>query len=262
MTITLDLLNPSNFSNEIKNLSIKTTQMIQLTHLNIISIVSSFSLIIMCYWFMELLLSSNKKFMDLTFDRKRYVIKNFIKAVYLYALTVYSAIYIKNMILYDIWDNNAIKLMGLMYCLPDFISLFRVPNMHSATVQHHMTTTTLALLNLFNDYSKDTHWRGMIIYGYLSMLTGIVNFYLGYRLIYAEDKLDLKKKLAKSAFVVYVASLLLNWSYQIYIVSKWVTVFPLFGLYAYLILIAFVVRDDIILVSFLYHEFSKEHKNN
>jgi hypothetical protein len=216
-------------------------------------------MILICYWFLELFLAQNKKFSELPFDRKRYVIKNLIKAVYLYLLTIFASISLKNMLLYDVWNNNQIKLLGLMYCLPDFISLFRVPNMAKATIQHHVTTTLLATLNLFNDYSVDTHWRGMIIYAYLSMLTGIVNFYLGYRLIHQDNNLDLKTRLAKASFVIYSISLILNWTYQIYIISRWLLVFPLIGLYAYMLLIAFVVYDDIILVSFLYHEFSKKH---
>ena len=204
---------------------------IQLTLLDIILVSSSFSLILTSYWIGEVILSSNTKFMKLKFYRKRYVIKNFIKAIYLYLLTIYSVIYIKDLVLHDIWDNNAIKLMGLMYCLPDLISLYRVPKMQMATIHHHRTTTILALLNLFNDYSKDTYWRGMIIYGYLSMITGIVNFYLGYRVIFSDNHVQLKKNIAKTAFIVYVSSLLLNWSYQLYIISKWITIIPLFGLY-------------------------------
>ena len=236
-----------------------TSKISELTQLDLLLVLSTFGIIFICYWFVEMFLSSNKKFSELPFDRKRYVIKNLIKAVYLYLLTVFASISVKNMLLHDIWNNNQIKLLGLMYCLPDFISLFRVPNMAKATVQHHITTTLLATLNLFNDYSQDTHWRGMIIYAYLSMLTGIVNFYLGYRLIHQDNKLDFKTRLAKASFVIYAISLILNWTYQIYIISRWLLVFPLLGLYAYMLLIAFVVYDDIILVSFLYHEFSKKH---
>ena len=232
----------------------------EITRLDLAIVASTFTLIYGCYWAIEMLLSSNKRFVKLPFDRKRYVIKNIIKCIYLYILTMFNIFCIKNILIYDIWDNNTIKLMGLMYCLPDFISLFRVPNMHRATIQHHMTTTILATLNLFIDYSQNSHWRGMIIYAYLSMLTGIVNFYLAFRLIHKDDQIDIKKRLAKTSFVIYLASLILNWSYQLYIVSQWVMVFPLIGLYAYMFLIAFVVNDDIILLSFLYHEFSKEHR--
>lgn len=240
--------------------SFNTLPAVDLTRIDLVLVASVFTAICVCYRVVEMLLSSNEKFCVLTFPRKRYVIKNVIKAIYLYILTIFNIMCIKNMLLNDIWDNNTIKLMGLMYCLPDFISLFRVPNMHRATIQHHMTTTTLATLNLFIDYSKDNHWRGMIIYAYLSMLTGIVNFYLAFRLIYKNDQICFKKNLAKTSFVVYLVSLILNWSYQIYVISRWVMIFPLLGLYAYIFLIAFVVNDDIILLSFLYHEFSKEHK--
>jgi hypothetical protein len=243
----------------IEFLSHVSSKVSELSQLDLLLVLSTFGIIFICYWFVEMFLSSNKKFAELPFDRKRYVIKNLIKAVYLYLLTVFASISVKNMLLYDIWNNNQIKVLGLMYCLPDFISLFRVPNMAKATVQHHVTTTLLATLNLFNDYSQDTHWRGMIIYAYLSMLTGIVNFYLGYRLIHQENNLDFKTRLAKASFVIYAISLILNWTYQVYIISRWLTVFPLIGLYAYILLIGFVVYDDIILVSFLYHEFSKNH---
>ena len=117
-------MTPESITNEIKHITIKTSELVHLTQLDLLLIASSFGLIFMCYWFVEIILSSSKKFSDLPFDRKRYVIKNLIKAVYLYMLTLCSVIFIKNMLLYDIWDNNTIKVMGMMYCLPDLLVYF------------------------------------------------------------------------------------------------------------------------------------------
>lgn len=221
---------------------------------NVAIVASSFITIYSSYWVCEYLLTGNEYYDGLPHFRKRYVIKNLIKAVYLYVIAFFATFAVKDMFLYNIWNNQYVKVLGLMYCLPDFIALFRVPKLHQSTIQHHITTTLFAILNLFNDYKKDNHWRGLIVYAYLSMLTGIVNYYLGYRLISGKERSLWKTNMAKSAFFIYSGSLLINWLYQVYIVIKWIGVFPLWGLYVYMVMIGFVVYDDIYLIRFLYRE--------
>ena len=123
------------------------------------------------------------KYPTLPFHRKRYIVKNILKSFYLLFLTVYSTYFLLNAFVYNVWDNYMIHQLGLMYMLPDLISLFRVPKLHLTTIQHHITVNILAVLNLFCDYSEDNYWRGLVVYSYMSMITFIVNFYLGYRLL-------------------------------------------------------------------------------
>lgn len=222
--------------------------------LNFSVLIGIFAVLNVTYYLFDWFFSSEytKTYSVLPFDRKRYIIKNILKSIYLGVLTFWSSYCIFSFLVTDVWSNYTIHNLGYMYMLPDLISLFRVPNLHRETVQHHVTVVILTTLNLFCDYSKDTYWRGMVIYAYMSILTGIVNFYLGYRLL-TQNK-QLKRNIAMVAFVNYLISIIINWTYQIYIVWKWMfTVFPLWGMYIYIALIYFVIVDDIILLSFLNH---------
>ena len=78
-------------------------------------------------------------YQKLEFHRKRYVIKNVLKSVYLALLTVYSSYYMYNMFVLDIWCNSSIYQLGLMYMIPDLVSLMRVPKLPRSTIQHHVT---------------------------------------------------------------------------------------------------------------------------
>lgn len=222
--------------------------------LNFSILIGIFIVLNMFYYIFDWLFNSNysNTYSSLNFDRKRYVIKNILKAVYLGILSVYSSYAVLTFLFTNVWSNYIIHNLGFMYMLPDLISLFRVPGMHRTTIQHHVTVVILTTLNMFCDYSADTYWRGMVIYAYMSILTGIVNFYLGYRLL-TTDK-TLLQNIARGAFINYLISIIINWSYQLYIVGKWAfTDFPLWGMYIYIALIYFVVVDDIVLLSFLHH---------
>ncbi len=155
------------------------------------------------------------------------------------------------MLVYGDWGSYYMHNLGSMYMLPDLISLIRVPNLSPTTLKHHYSVVILTALNWFVDYSKDTYWRGMVIYAYLSMCTGIVNFYLGYQKLIPKNR-EKQKTVAKIALYNYAVCLLVNWSYQLYIISKWIfSSFPLWGLYINMIMIYVIVIDDIDLFSFL-----------
>jgi hypothetical protein len=189
---------------------------------------------------------------DLPFHRKRYIIKNILKAYYLGITSVYLSIMVGTFVWTGVWSTYQIHNLGLIYMMPDLVSLVRVPKLDINTVQHHLSVTVLACLNLFCDYSIDTYWRGMVIYGYMSALTGIVNFYLGYRLL--THDLVKKRKIAYIAYITYLVSIIINWSYQSFVICTWLfTSFPLWGLYAYILIMYFIVKDDIILLSFLHY---------
>ena len=84
-------------------------------------------------------------------------------------------------------------------------------------------------------------------------MTGIVNFYLGYRLL--NENSQMKSNIAFIALLNYGTCIVINWAYQIYIIGKYIfSDFPLFGLYVYLILIYFIVKDDLILISVLIYK--------
>lgn len=221
--------------------------------LNLSFIVAVFTLINMMYPILNWYFSKHYPlYGELPFHRQRYVVKNILKSIYLCLLTVYATYFVGNMFLFDVWDNSAAHELGFLYMMPDLISLFRVPKLDINTQKHHVTVVIFAILNLFCDYSVDTYWRGMVIYSWMSMITGLVNFYLGYRLLEANPKKQ--SNIAFAALSNYSLSIILNWIYQIWIIYKWILYdFPMTGLYVYIFLIYFVVKDDIILISFLVH---------
>ena len=187
---------------------------------------------------------------SLEFHRKRYVIKNILKAYYLTFFSIYVTWMMIKFYYYNQWSNYELHNFGIIYMLPDLISLIRVPKLDRNTVQHHVSVVILAILNLFCDYSEDVYWRGMVIYGYMSMLTGVVNYYLGYRILTNNEKT--KRSIAKFAYYNYLGSIAMNWLYQIFILYTWLfTSFPIWGLYVYLAMMYFIVKDDLILLSFL-----------
>lgn len=189
---------------------------------------------------------------ELEFHRKRYVIKNILKAMYLSIVSLYVTLMMICFVYTGVWSTYQIHNLGIVYMLPDLISLIRVPKLDRFTVQHHISVVILASLNLFCDYSENVYWRGMVVYAYMSTLTGIVNFYLGYRLLTKCE--STKREIAGCAFFNYLVSIIVNWSYQVFVLYSWLfTAFPLWGLYVYITIMYFVVKDDIILLTFLQH---------
>lgn len=177
------------------------------------------------------------KYQSLQYHRKRYVVKNFIKGIYLSIFIFYASIIVKDAIWSNKWYNNAIHTLGILYCLPDLMGLLKVPKLHKNTVFHHITVCILSTINTFNDYeSQDTIWKGIIIYAYLSSLTGIVNLYLAYRLVCDDSSQSIhrKYKLAIGSYYIYGSSLFINWSYQIYTIIRWLyMIYTTFMIHSY-----------------------------
>jgi hypothetical protein len=161
-----------------------------------------------------------------------------------------------------------------------------VPKLHRSTILHHSVVAMLAVINSLGkkaqltssnpvcltkclmhklvDYENGfTVWKGMIVYAYLSMLTGIVNYYLAYRLISTDN--GFKHNIAKVACYVYGASLIVNWTYQVHVLIFFMyyaivngisnmAISNLIGLPLYFGLLYFIIDDDVILMKFLLKE--------
>lgn len=231
------------------------------TNLNLSILFGTFIMVNLGYYVLDWYFMASQRFKTLygklEYHRKRYVIKNILKACYLCVLSLYTTYYMVQAFMYNAWINEQLHLLGLLYAMPDLISLFRVPGLSRNTIQHHITVVVLGVLNLAIDYTNDTYWRGIIIYAYLSMLTFMVNFYLGYRLI--DDNKSRVLSVIRVAFWNYLISITLNWSYQLFIIGKWLPGnWWLYGLYVNFAMIYCVVQDDIILINFLYYNSYKK----
>lgn len=249
--------------------------------MNIVLTCASLLSVYVSYYIGDLILKRFfQKYKTLEHHRQKYVVKNFIKGFYLSIFVLYASVILKDAIVYNKWYNNTIHTLGLLYCIPDLMGLLQVPKLHRNTIFHHITVCLLSTINMFNDYQTEySIWRGIVIYAYISSLTGIVNHYLAYRLICDEEHyINRKKILAQAAYNVYASSLVINWSYQLYVVVRWIykivilfthqtqtgivqnliqTILPTTVLFVYVGLLYFVIVDDIVLVKFLKNEINK-----
>ena len=199
------------------------------------------------YISLYLIFKRNSEFINLDSNKKLYVIKNIAKSIGLLLIIIYSLSTLYNGFLYDIWDNNSIHRIGFIYSSSDILSLLIVKKLPFSTKIHHYTVLFFVLISSTIDYTIDTYWRGLIIYTLFSCFSYLVNTYLGLRIIYNNK---LTKLTCKMALYIYIICCFINWSYQIFIISKWlIKISP--GSLLYGGLISLVVYDDIILIKFL-----------
>lgn len=208
-----------------------------------------------------------ERFEQLNKSRRRYVIKNLLKSGLLLILAVITTKPMMEFMLNSKPDNMFIHTVGFMYALPDVYALWWMANtglLASTTVCHHVFVALLATIGLFQDYTSETHWVAMLIYAYMSMWTGVVNFYIGVRfLLYRNNKTEdnIRRVLAIFSLGVYVLACTLNWAYQIHTVVLWLdfrwtrlswTAFC--GLIVYCCILTGIIRDDIFLLKKLVSE--------
>ena len=182
-------------------------------------------------------------------DRFNYISKNISKSLILLYICIYGYRKVFDSLYYNIWDNEFIYNLGILYSSHDILSLFNYYNILSSTTKlHHFSVLILSYANLNIDYTQDTIWRGLVAYAFYSALAFYVNTFLGSRFLIARKRTYIISKLA---FLVYLFSCFANWSYQL---------FYFYNFYAinyshtiiYLLLASMLVNDDIILLKFLY----------
>lgn len=175
----------------------------------------------------------------LSFDKKMYVLSNTIKGTSLAACTP-MAMWLLYECMQGRWDTRAILVMGHMYAVLDTVSLFMVERMQFSTVVHHVAVFLVHVQNCQQDFSVDTYARCSVIYAIFSCFAFQVNLALARR--YDNARFE-------SAYVVYVLSCLLNWSWQLY--YAWTHPMTLFGALWWVFMGA-IVYDDVFLLRWLY----------
>lgn len=217
------------------------------------------------FHFLEIALPKvSKRFFALSFGQRRYVIKNILKSIIIITLACISTQPMIDLMWNGKADNKFIHTMGLFYAIPDLYGLHWLSPtglLRSTTKFHHISVGVFALLGLFQDYSVDNYWVAMIIYAFLSMWSGPVNFYLGFRhLLNREDATEdrIRRELARTVLWIYVLCCALNWLYQLHVVMLWIdfrwtqlTWGTVFGLGAYCGILVHIIRDDIDLIQSL-----------
>ena len=198
-------------------------------------------------WFSEIhifdhLEDVTPNFSGLTNVKKHYVVKNFIKAVY---LCVLSIIGLPLMIcaLYNYWPNAWIQSIAGLYCSNDIMGLYKVKELPTSTRLHHTVTFVFLLATFMTDFQHSSVGQMLFVYTYCSALCFPVNAYLGLRLCFEAEDVALTKQIAKH---VYLTMCIINWTLQYCMMHH--TVHHM----AYLGLLLFIVYDDIYLLRWLW----------
>ena len=200
---------------------------------------------------LDTFLKNNKMYNELSYNRKLYVIKNIFKFIHLSFLS-FIALYVGlSTIVYNTWDTDKIRLLGLVYGVPDTYSLLFIPKLPSATKIHH-TCVTILYISFLTDYLNlvnITYWRGIVVYCIFSVLSGSVNGYLGLRFLLEENYY--KEQMKKFAYYNYLLCISIIWAYQYYVIFNYLFNPKPIGFYLYLIVCHLILYDDIKLIKFL-----------
>ena len=200
------------------------------------------------YFLMDKGLQNVEKYNILPLERRKYVIKNFIKSFVLMGLILGM---LKPLIIpaifYNQWDNRLIHITGALYTCNDLTGLIMVKNLPYSTKTHHVITTTLCLVSFGIDFKTSQLGRMMFIYTLASAHAYLVNFYLAMRLIVEKNKLE---SLRLSSRNIYFICCTFNWGWHI----LWI--FNNYGIInaghlMYFFLLFWIIKDDIILLSWL-----------
>jgi len=160
----------------------------------------------------KLLLQKSKKYQDLTEDKRVYVVSNLLKGILLGGISPLASMILYQTMYLDQWNNNLIRNVGILYAVPDTVSLMLVNKMQRTTKIHHMIVTLFNIISIHNDYGQESIVRCMVIYACFSCFAFIVNLLLGAR--YLHDNKQIGIFMAKASLYIYVLCCLINWAWH------------------------------------------------
>jgi hypothetical protein len=189
-------------------------------------------------------------FKSISQDKKFYTISNLIKAGVLAAVTPFVSVELFNVVVYDSWNGNQLRNLGCIYAIPDFVSLLLVRRMSYTTIFHHICVCIFNYFSIQNDYSEENVVRLIAVYAAFSTFAYCVNMLLASRFLGVNP--SVVRLLSIGALLVYVACCAVNWTWQVAYLRR------LIGgpndhwtIYVYMLLISFVMWDDIVLMRWL-----------
>lgn len=183
-------------------------------------------------------------------DKKFYVLGNLIKSAVLLA---YSPLAAKTLWLAMVdgqWSTPRIRNLGVLYAIPDAVSMLLVQRMAWSTKVHHLCVVIFAFVNLFVSYEEETVGRALVVYAVFSTFAYLVNLLLASRFLPVKPKLALVMSVV--ALFTYAACLAINWLWQVQFLWRLARENPTLGLVVYVGLISLVVADDCILLQWLW----------
>lgn len=218
-----------------------------------------FYLTIGLYYCMNYLLNKFKTtFKNINPEHKKmYVIKNYIKSFFLAGLCLNLNKF--NTILNGNLDLIFIKRCAIYYVMNDIIGLLIVKKLPLTTKLHHITTSLCGLAIVMKEKNNIDIITLIVLYAVFSSMAFCVNFYLGHR-VYSTNT-TFKYILSFSSFWIYLLSCFVCWIFQLYIAYFVIPSVPYWHTILYLTFLFFVVRDDIILMKWLYND-NMNYKNS
>jgi len=192
-------------------------------------------------------------------DKKFYVLSNLIKSAMLLAYTPSAALTLYSACVLDDWNTPRIRALGVLYAIPDAVSMLLVTRMAWSTKVHHICVVIFMVVNLFVSYEEDTIGRALVVYAIFSTFAYLVNLLLASRFMPISPSMSLT--LSALALGIYTSCLGLNWFWQLRFLYHLAFTGPsaihIAFITIYLTLISQVVRDDIVLVGWLYKNVNK-----
>lgn len=214
-----------------------------------------FSSYFVAYYFLERLSMSFRKVSP---DKKFYTISNLIKAGVLAAVTPFAVYHLQRIMLHDDWDSNTLQNLGCIFAIPDFVSLLVVRRMSTTTIVHHICVCIFNYFSIQNDYGKENICRLIVVYAAFSSFAYCVNMLLASRFLGVPA--NVARHLSLAALVVYMACCAVNWMWQVHYLRH------LIGgpndhwtVYLYMVLISFVMWDDLVLNRWLLQNARTHH---
>merc|ERR1711871_350702 len=96
---------------------------------HVVFLVGSYVVFSSYFTFDYFLKEYSTSYRDIPSEKKFYVLSNLIKSGVLLSYSPLAFNLLLESMRYDVWDTSKIRIMGTLYCIPDFVSLFVVKRM-------------------------------------------------------------------------------------------------------------------------------------
>ena len=190
--------------------------------------------------------------------KKWYVVANLFKALFLAVMASSHRYWLGTYHMYynDHFQVLEVKRCGIIYMATDAVALYMVPKLPRSTVIHHVST--ILLVGLVTAVKLDVKgWSGLlgvskmaVLYAIFSTVAYSVNAYLAFRVVYPKGVW--LKWLVKISLWTYLLCCACNWSvHALWLVNLVFSLqFSVFNI-LYLLVLATIVHDDIVLIKWL-----------
>ena len=216
------------------------------------------------FLFDKILKVGSYKYRALSEEKQMYTVSNLLKSFLLAGITPGAGYILYNSMAKGIWDNTMITNIGILYSIPDGVSLILVKKMETSTKIHHLIVCLFNFMNIYVDHSSGSIMGCVLIYACFSTFAFMVNFMLGVRFLTNNKKME--TFLARISFLIYTSCCLINWTWTSYYMKSlynkcddWScgATFYIFG-----ILFSNIVYDDIVLNRWLYRKSNFKYHGN